>query len=267
MESNTNLWHTIFAEGHPILLGKQKKYQAIGKGPRCKLCKAPFDSHNDLNENIAIPSNRNPRFCNLCDDFIRKNPGGCKVIMPIIFVDIKGSTSLSDKLELMEYVKIINFFYKITTEIFVQTDGFLIDVIGDEVFSIYPSGFSGIDGDNQNLRDKQDIAAKKAFVAVSKLLEYSLYANNAPYGKFGICLDISELYIGTINGAEDGIIDIRVWGRSVNMAARLCSACEPGEALITLETALKLGLQISNYTTRTLKLRGINEPISAISIK
>jgi class 3 adenylate cyclase len=58
----------------------------------------------------------------------------------LVFADVRGSTALSEELALEEYVRRINAFHRRTTSVFVQTDGFMMDVIGDEVFALYPPG-------------------------------------------------------------------------------------------------------------------------------
>jgi adenylate cyclase len=38
----------------------------------------------------------NPRYCNLCEIASREFPGGAEVEMSMLFIDIRGSTALSE---------------------------------------------------------------------------------------------------------------------------------------------------------------------------
>lgn len=261
-EFNEQLWHQIFGEGHPLLIEKQSEFRKIGAAPRCKLCLAPFNEQPGvpLSADVPGPSNRNPRFCSLCDGFIRANPGGAKVRLAMVFTDVRGSTRLSEELELREYVRLINQFYATTTEVFVDTDGFMMDVLGDEVFALYPTGFSGINGESATVSDKERVATQKAFSAVSRLVKKS--QANPPDGMpFGISLHAAEVYMGTVRGAEEGISDVRVWGPEVIKAARLCAAAKAGEVLISAEAVKVAGFDALRLEPRALPLKGFSEPV------
>lgn len=258
---NEELWFTIFGQGHPALIEKQQTFRTQGSAPRCKLCLAPFGAGEAaLDESIPGPSNRNPRYCSLCDTFVRQNPGGAKLRLSMVFTDVRGSARLSEELELREYVRLINEFYRTTTTAFIETDGFMMDVIGDEVFAVYPTGFSGVgEASDEAIVEREARAARKALSAVRKLS--LLGRGNPPEAlPFGISLHTAEVYVGTVRGAEEGIFDVRVWGPEVNRAARLCSKARPGEALVTAEAARVSGLSEEGLLRRSLELKGFSTP-------
>ncbi|MDO9021934.1 MAG: adenylate/guanylate cyclase domain-containing protein [Myxococcales bacterium] len=266
---NEGLWHMLFAVGHPDLIAKQKRFQAEGIPPRCRLCMAPFGKLpvEGWTDEHPGPSNRNPRFCSLCDHFIRANPGGAKVTMTMVFADVRGSTALSEELQLEEYVRRINAFYRRTTSVFVQTDGFMMDVIGDEVFALYPPGFSGVSNADSEVAEadlaafRTATAARKALTAARRLVEIgkSRAPNDLP---FGVSVHTGVVYIGTIQGAEEGISDVRIWGVEVNKAARMCAQANPGEALVSPELCAAADLDPAELPERLLTFKGISHPVS-----
>jgi len=267
---NEDLWHLLFATGHPDLIAKQKRFQTLGVPPRCRLCMAPFGTQpaSGWTDEDPGPSNRNPRFCSMCDQFIRANPGGAKVTMTMVFADVRGSTALSEKLGLEEYVGRINDFYRRTTSVFVKTDGFMMDVVGDEVFALYPSGFSGVSEADASVAPAElgavrtVTAAKKALGAARQLVELS--KNSGPRElEFGVSVHTAPVYIGTIRGAEEGISDVRVWGVEVNKAARMCAQSASGEALVSPELCAAAGLNTDGLPERMLELKGLSQPFSA----
>jgi adenylate cyclase len=262
---NEQLWHTIFAEGHPLLIQKQQDFSRQGVPPRCKLCYAPFGGAEPVSSDIPGPSNRNPRFCSLCDGFIRAHPGGAKVQMSMVFADVRGSTRLSETLPLHEYVRLINLFYATVTAIFVDTDGFMMDVTGDEVLALYPPGFSGVKEPDEPATVRARRAASKALDAVERLTGVS--ASSPPEGlPFGVSFHTAEVYIGTIRGAEDGIFDVRMWGPEVNRAARLCSLAKPGEAMISRPAAELAGWRTKS-DEREVELKGFTAPTSVFTLR
>ncbi len=267
-EFNEELWSQIFGVGHPLLIEKQAGFRKVGAAPRCKLCLAPFNEQpgEPLSADVPGPSNRNPRFCSLCDGFVRDNPGGAKVRLGMVFADVRGSTRLSEELELREYVRLINQFYATTTGVFVETDGFMMDILGDEVFALYPTGFSGVTGTDETPAARERTAAEKAFLAVTRLVRLS--EATPPEGlSFGVSLHNAEVYIGTVRGAEEGISDVRVWGPEVNKAARMCAAAQAGEVLISPEAVRIAGIETSALESRQLSLRGLAESVPVYSLR
>ena len=267
---NEDLWRLLFATGHPELIAKQKRFQKQGLPPRCRLCMAPFGTLPVAGwaDDHPGPSNRNPRFCSLCDHFIRENPGGAKVMMTMVFTDVRGSTALAEALGLEEYVQRINDFYRRTTTVFVETDGFMMDVVGDEVFALYPSGFSGVSDADVGVSEAElpamrtATAARKALGAARRLVEIC-QQSAAHELTFGISVHTGPVYIGTIRGAEEGISDVRVWGIEVNKAARMCAQSASGEALLSAELCAAAGLRSTDLPERVLELKGISQPVSA----
>src|SRR6476620_5616979 len=90
------LWSLVFSQGHPALQAMQEEFKKLPSAPRCKLCYAPFRGEGGarMRKEGREPSNRNPRYCSRCDQWIRENPGGADVEMTIVFLDVTGSTLL-----------------------------------------------------------------------------------------------------------------------------------------------------------------------------
>lgn len=261
---NEELWRVIFGVGHPLLIEKQQRFRLQGEAPRCKLCLAPFNASGDerLGPDVPAPSNRNPRYCSMCDVFIRANPGGARVHMSMVFADVRDSTVLAEQLELSEYVRVMNQFYRETSQAIIDTDGFMLEVVGDQIFALYPTGFSGVmpgedDADAVAVvRQRQIRAAEKAIRAATTL---------APSGRqrpaaapYGLAVHSGEVYIGTIRGAEEGIIDVRVWGREVNKAARMSAAAQAGEVFISDEACVLAGIDTRGLEHRDMQLKGLS---------
>jgi adenylate cyclase len=245
------LWYTIFAKGHPALQSFQNFHRRLPGPPRCKLCLAPFKGIGSLLMAFKgkRPSNRNPRFCSACDKFIRNFPGGAEVEMSMVFVDVRGSSTLAEKMTPTEFSRAMNVFYAGATRILNDTDGFIIDLVGDEAVGLYPPGFSGQDH------------ARKAIAAAEQLLKLELpVASTGTQLQLGVGVNTGIVYIGTISGAHAGIEDVRALGDQVNATSRLAAVAQPGEALISESTCRAAGISADRMDCRTLELKGRSAP-------
>lgn len=251
-QPNTELWHAIFGVGHPLLRKYQRVFKRLPSPPRCKLCLAPFRGLGGIIMRLQKrgPSNRNPRYCSRCDGFIRAYPGGAEVELSMVFVDVRGSTRLAEQMTPTEYGALMNRFYADVTAVLVGTDGFMMDVVGDEVFALYPPGFSGPGH------------AKLAVQAARELLHLGeRHTPRQPNLPFGTGVHTGVVYVGTVGGAEEGIADVRALGDGVNTAARLCSEAGPGEALISDAACAAAALDVASLQHRHMMLKGRTEPI------
>jgi adenylate cyclase len=259
--SNQEVWYQIFAVGHPKLQSFQRLHKWLPSPPRCKMCFAPFRGVGGAYMRLRGkgPANRNPRFCSACDKFIRAFPGGAEVEMTMLFVDIRGSVKLGYqyKDKPTEYSRLMEQFYQTATKALHETDGFMIDLVGDEVVGVYPPGFSGQEH------------ARKAIGAAEELLR-----TGGPVTSDGVQLPIGVgvhtgvVYIGTVGvgdgdlpGAQAGAADVRAQGDNANVTARLASVAQPGEALITEATCKAAGMNLDHLKYRKLELKGRPEPI------
>jgi adenylate cyclase len=255
--ANQELWHTIFAVGHPALRSFQSFHRRLPSPPRCKLCLAPFKGIGSwlMAFKGKAPSNRNPRFCSACDKFLRDYPGGAEVEMSMVFVDVRGSAQLAEKMTATEFGRVMNSFYAKATSVMNETDGFIIDLVGDEVVGLYPPGFSGVDH------------ASKAINAAEQLLKIELLVKGGAKIQVGVGANTGVAYIGTVSGSQAGIEDVRALGDQVNATARLAAMASPGEALLSEAICHASGVSLDGLERRTLQLKGRIAPLEVRVMK
>jgi adenylate cyclase len=130
-----------------------------------------------------------------------------------------------------------------------ETDGFILDVVGDEVEGVYPPGFSG------------QGHARKAVLAAEQLLGLAIpVAPGGPLLELGVGVHSGIVYIGTMSGVGD---EVRATGDNVNTAARLSSVAQAGEALISDTACSASGLGFDDLEHRSLDLKGKSTPVPA----
>ena len=75
--------------------------------------------------------------------FCQKYPGGTEVEMSLLFVDVRGSTSLAERMSARNYSRLMNRFYKAATDVLIRTDAFIDQFVGDEAVGLYFPLFTG----------------------------------------------------------------------------------------------------------------------------
>jgi adenylate cyclase len=223
-------------------------FRILPHDPRCKLCHVPFEGIGGRVAGALYgrrQSNLNPLFCNVCEDFARKFPGGAEVEMSMLFADVRGSTSLSEQMTPIEFQKLINRFFVGTTKVISQEYGLVEKLAGDAIAAFWGAGFAGKDYVARTLRAAQNI---------SRLMQ----RQNIPVG---IGVHTGVAYFGAMGSAE-GLVNISAIGEEVNTAARRASKALAGEIIVS-ETALaQAGIDGNGLESRRLELKGITEPMS-----
>ena len=99
------MWHDWFmTDAFAVEKRLYRFLNILPREPRCKVCHAPFQGFGGVVVSALYgrrQSSLNPHFCNMCEDFAQKFPGGSEVEMSMLFVDVRGSTALSEKMTAM----------------------------------------------------------------------------------------------------------------------------------------------------------------------
>ncbi len=228
-------------------------FRILPRDPRCKFCNAPFRGAGGVLMRTLFSKRQsvmNPKFCNLCEEVSRKFPGGAEVQMSMLFIDIRGSTALSEKMSPTEYSQLINRFYTTATKIVIDEDGLVEKLAGDEVVAFWGAGFAGAN-------------YVRRTVQVAQNLLQAMARQQIPVG---IGVHFGTAYFGALGTAE-GLTDISAKGEVVNEAARLASKASAGEIIISEPAAKEAGIDVSDLESRRLELKGISEPVTVRVIR
>lgn len=176
--------------------------------------------------------------------------GGAEVELSLLFVDVRGSTSLAERMSPTAYGKLLNCFYAAATGVLIKTDAFTDKLVGDEVMGVYLPVFTGPNH------------ATAAIEGAGGLLKATGDDNpEGPWLPVGVGVHTGVCYFGTVKGADGTFADFTALGDPVNVAARLAAAAEPGEALISEAAHTAAGVALPDCEERTLSLRGKREPV------
>jgi adenylate cyclase len=104
--------------------------------PRCHICDYPFRGLGGLVTRALFgltPSKMNPQLCNICEQTALHFRGGAEVDMSLLFVDVRGSTTIAENQSPAEFRRLIDRFYQATSKVLYQKNALLEKLIGDEV--------------------------------------------------------------------------------------------------------------------------------------
>src|SRR4030066_157110 len=183
--------------------------------------------------------------------FCQESPGGTEVELSMLFVDVRGSTSLAEKMKPSDYSRLMNRFYKAATDVLIRTDAFIDQFVGDEAVGLYFPLFTGPNH------------TRAAVLAAQELLKVMGYGGKQePWIPVGVGVHMGTVFFGTISGSEGSVTDVAALGDNVNTTARIASRAASGEALISDVAYAASGLDLGDLEQRQLELKGKSEPVS-----
>ena len=214
------MWFKRLTEGSVKIRRYRPIYGRLPSNPRCVNCHRPFAGIGGaLLRNLQgiQKSDKNPRYCANCHSFTYQFPGGAEIELSMLFVDVRGSTTLAEKMDTLEFSRLMNRFYEAAINVLVQEDAFIDKLVGDEVTALFVPGFAG------------EEHALRAVKAGQKLLRVTGHSDHGgPWVPVGVGVHTGTAWVGSIVGASGEAADFTALGDNVNIAARLEALAEPG---------------------------------------
>ena len=244
-------WRSLLTGEHPMMRRGRRIFGLIPSNPRCKMCYAPFGTPGMFFMRLGGrgPSNLNPHVCNFCERFAETHPGGAEIEISMLFADVRGSTTLAEQISPSEFSRLMNRFYKVATDVLLETEAIIDKFVGDEVVALYVPGLAGADHPSAAVR------------AGRELLRATGQGDpGGPWLPIGIGIHTGVAFVGSVGTA--GVTDITALGDAVNTTARLASAAGPGEALVSEATCAAADLDTGGMEQRQLELKGRSETVS-----
>lgn len=198
-------------------------------------------------------------------EMIASNPegvrlGGVNQKVSVMFADIRGFTSLSEKLQPEKVVEILNNYFAHVTEVIFDHGGTLDKYLGDGVMALFGAPLSkGNDAEN----------AVRAAQSIQRLVvELNRDASDRGWPELNVGIGINTGIVTAGNIGSPRRIDYTVIGDTVNSASRLMSHAPPGSIIIAQSTAADLTR--GKFRLRALEpliVKGKSEPIEVFSVK
>ncbi len=243
-------WRAFFMGEYTSFHRFRQVFRVLPSSPRCKVCCAPFKGVGGQVMRLMrrAPARMNPNICGVCEEFARAFPGGAEIPLSLLFADIRGSTTLAEKLGTRDFSALIARFYDAVTEELIKADGMIDRLIGDEVIALFVPVLNG---------DRHAEAAVRAAQAILKATGHE--RSEGPWVPVGVGIHTGTAFVGAVGSA--GVSDITALGDDVNLTARLASVASAGEILITEASRTAAGLAAEGLEPRHLELKGRSAPV------
>ena len=195
----------------------------------------------------------------LLDDDAKLNLGGEKREVTVLFSDIRGFTSMSEKMEPEKVVSTLNDYFSLMIDIVFKNNGTLDKIIGDELMIVFGAPTSS--------PDDTERAVQTAIEMQSKIETFNKQRNinkEVPI-KVGIGINKGLVVSGNI-GSRD-LMDYTVIGDTVNLGARLCSAAGPDEIITSSSVWFETKNIFKYKKLKPIKVKGKKEEIPVYKIQ
>ena len=161
----------------------------------------------------------------LLGDNAKLNLGGEQREVTILFTDIRGFTSMSEKMEPERVVTTLNEYFSDMIDIVFKHNGTLDKIIGDELMVLYGAPISG-ENDTQR-------AVETAVEMQGKIEELNKERKKRKEPPILVGAGINKGLVVSGNIGSRDLMDYTVIGDTVNVASRLCAAAGPGEIMVS----------------------------------
>jgi adenylate cyclase len=230
----------------------------LPSSPRCRICYYPFRGIGGALARTLLrvePSRMNPQLCNVCERTAEAFPGGAEIETSLLFADVRGSTTLAERMSAGEFSRLISRFYDAAVTVLVDHNALVEKLLGDEVTGFFVPGIAG----PQHAR-----VAVEAGLAILRATGHG--DPNGPWVPVGVGVHTGPTFVGAVR-AETGQSDIVVLGDVANVGARLASLAGPGEVLVSEAARAAASLSAEGLQSRALQLKGRTEPVTTWALR
>jgi adenylate cyclase len=185
---------------------------------------------------------------------------GERSFLTVLYADLRGSTSLAERLEPELLVEFLNDYLGQMTEIVLAHKGTLDKFVGDEVMALFGAPLSQPDHALRAVR-----AGLKMQTRHQENIKRWRRARGIEAPSIGIGIATGDLIVGEI-GCEQRT-DYTVIGRTANLGARICSVAQPGQVLISQATYDLIRDDVIIEAIPGQRFKGIDHPVTVYSVQ
>jgi len=224
--------------------------------PHCRVCRVPLAGIRAIPPRVLRGVRRNPKNPNYCDICGEKDIKGEIAEVTVLFADVRGFTGLTAALGPMRIKELLDEYFRAVSEILFEKDAIVDHFLGDAVMAFF----------NQPVRRPDHLpravaAAHEILHAVARL--NSAWALPEPV-TVGIGITTGFAVVGTVGSTNPK--DYTAIGDVVNLAARLQGAAGGGEIIVTSEAYEQVRGAYPNARHRTLRLKGVKDPVDVYAL-
>ncbi len=183
---------------------------------------------------------------------------GERMVLSVLYADIRDSTALAERTEPELLVGFINDYLGRMSEVILSHEGTLDKFIGDEVMALFGAPVPQPDHALRAVR--VGLAMQAAHQAVVE----EWRGRGVDAMPIGVGIATGELTVGEMGSVHR--TDYTVIGRTANLGARICTAAKPGQVLISQETYDMIADQIEAAPIAGLEMKGIDKGVTVYHV-
>lgn len=178
--------------------------------------------------------------------------------LTILFSDIRGFTSMSERMEPEELVDLLNQYLTEMTEIVFKNGGTLDKYIGDAIMVFFGNPIPYEDHAERAVRTALEMRARLAE------LQPRWVAGDAALLNIGVGITTGYVTVGNIGSPAR--LEYTVLGNQVNLASRLADSAQGGQILINERTLVAVRELVDSQEIEQLQLKGVSRPTRVFEI-
>ncbi len=184
--------------------------------------------------------------------------GGKDRVATVLFVDMRGFTTMSENSQASEVLRLLNEYYEVLVEVVFRHEGTVDKFIGDEMMVIWGAPVVHADDPHRAV-----MAALDMKTALAEFNRKRLDAGR-PAIRVGIGINTGNLMAGYIGSSHT--MSYSVIGDTVNTASRLCSSAQPDQILISENTWNHVKDGFDAKPLGKIQAKGKFKPVSAFAV-
>jgi len=189
----------------------------------------------------------------ILDDKTKLNLGGEKREITVLFSDIRGFTSMSETMNPERVVSTLNEHFSAMIDIVFKHNGTLDKIVGDQLMIVFGAPITHSDDTQRAVLTAQEMQK-----VIKKINKKRTGRKEKPV-HIGIGINKGDAISGNIGSRER--MDYTIIGDTVNLGARLCSAADPDEILISETVYKDVAEMVSCKELDPIKVKGKKEKI------
>jgi class 3 adenylate cyclase len=181
--------------------------------------------------------------------------GGAVVEVTVLFADLRGFTTFSERSTPGQIVEMLNRYFDVATRAVLAENGTVVQFVGDALMALF----------NAPAR-QPDHALRAARAALTLQVEVDRIAADRPgWPRFRVGINTGEALVGNIGG--EALRNFNAMGDAVNVASRLETSAEPGQVVIGGATREQLGDGAQVDPLGELQVKGRSQLVRAYVLR
>jgi len=182
------------------------------------------------------------------------NLGGTTREITVLFADLRGFTTFSERTDPAAVVKLLNTYFGGVVPVILDAGGTVVQFIGDAIMAVFNA---------PTPQDDHAMRAARAALAFQRVVD-GLAVGHEDWPRFRVGIATGPALVGNVG--SDEVRSYSAIGDTVNLAARLESWAQVGHVVVSAPTARLLSGAATLVPVGALELKGKTEPVEAYEL-